>query len=67
MQITFNDCLIEIPYPLAIDTFLAQQCYEVALGTALALNQTIIPRENWHDYQVQNGDEILLFQAIAGG
>jgi len=36
-------------------------------GTALAVNQTIIPRAQWETHQVQDGDAILLFQAIAGG
>ncbi|VFP83489.1 sulfur carrier protein ThiS [Candidatus Erwinia haradaeae] len=67
MKITFNDLQVEIPHSLTIDSFLSQQCYDVVLGTALALNHTIIPRQNWKDYQVKDGDNILLFQAIAGG
>lgn len=36
-------------------------------GSALALNQTILPREQWDQYTLQDGDALLLFQAIAGG
>jgi len=36
-------------------------------GCALAINQVIIPRNDWATRQVQDGDDILLFQAIAGG
>ena len=36
-------------------------------GTALALNQQILPREQWEHQQVNEGDQILLFQVIAGG
>ena len=36
-------------------------------GTALALNQQILPREQWEHQQVNDGDQILLFQVIAGG
>ncbi|KAE9688458.1 sulfur carrier protein ThiS, partial [Enterobacteriaceae bacterium TzEc077] len=36
-------------------------------GTALALNQQILPRERWEHQQVNEGDQILLFQVIAGG
>ena len=35
-------------------------------GTALALNQQILPREQWEHQQVSEGDQILLFQVIAG-
>lgn len=34
---------------------------------ALALNQQILPREQWRQHIVQEGDQILLFQVIAGG
>jgi sulfur carrier protein len=36
-------------------------------GSALAVNQVIIPRDNWPAHLLEDGDEILLFQAIAGG
>lgn len=36
-------------------------------GSALALNQTILPREQWDHHILQDGDALLLFQAIAGG
>ncbi len=35
-------------------------------GAALALNQQM-PREQWEQQIVQEGDQILLFQVIAGG
>lgn len=36
-------------------------------GTALAVNQNILPRERWPHYLLQEGDSLLLFQVIAGG
>lgn len=36
-------------------------------GCALAINGEIIPRGQWRDVSVNQGDEISLFQAIAGG
>lgn len=36
-------------------------------GMALAINQTIISRSDWPDHYLQQGDELSLFQAIAGG
>lgn len=36
-------------------------------GSALAVNQVIIPRHIWPEYGLKDGDSILLFQAIAGG
>ncbi|MFO6425328.1 sulfur carrier protein ThiS [Motilimonas sp. KMU-193] len=36
-------------------------------GMALAINQNIISRSEWPDHVLQDGDDIALFQAIAGG
>jgi len=38
-----------------------------AEGCALAINQVIIPRDNWPSHLLKDGDHVLLFQAIAGG
>ncbi len=43
------------------------QLRQLKPGTALALNQQILPREQWEHQQVSEGDQILLFQVIAGG
>ncbi|PKH05797.1 sulfur carrier protein ThiS [Moritella sp. Urea-trap-13] len=36
-------------------------------GIAIAVNQTIIRRQNWDDFQLSENDQVTLFQAIAGG
>ncbi|VFP87353.1 sulfur carrier protein ThiS [Candidatus Erwinia haradaeae] len=67
MKITFNNRSLELQNPLSITEFLSYQFYPSSSGLALALNQTVIPQKNWPDYQIKDGDDILLFQAIAGG
>ena len=66
MNITLNDQSLELEQPLSI-TALLEQLEHHQPGTALAINQIIIPRADWATHQVQDGDDILLFQAIAGG
>lgn len=51
---------------LSVHTLLIQ-LNQLTPGTALALNQQILPREQWDQHIVQEGDQILLFQVIAGG
>jgi len=46
---------------------LLDQLRQLRPGTALALNQQILPRERWEIQQVREGDNLLLFQVIAGG
>ena len=36
-------------------------------GIAVAVNQAIIIRQNWDDFQLSENDQVTLFQAIAGG
>ncbi len=36
-------------------------------GSAIAVNQKIISRHQWSSYQLQENDQVSLFQAIAGG
>ena len=36
-------------------------------GIAVAVNQVIITRQNWDDFQLSENDQVTLFQVIAGG
>lgn len=66
MRITFNNRTLELGDPMSL-TAIIDQYYGNASGTALAINKIIIPYHQWPTYQVKDGDNILLFQAIAGG
>jgi sulfur carrier protein len=66
MKIRLNEQPLELAQPISISALL-QQLERHQPGTALAINQTIIPRTDWANHLVQDGDDILLFQAIAGG
>ncbi|AGB80635.1 MULTISPECIES: sulfur carrier protein ThiS [Serratia] len=66
MQIRLNEQTLELAAPLSVGDLLSQLARDQP-GTALAINQVIIPRADWANHLVQDGDDILLFQAIAGG
>ncbi|NDL00972.1 sulfur carrier protein ThiS [Photorhabdus bodei] len=66
MKITVNDQPMKLMAPLAIQQLL-EQLDRTQPGMALAINQIIIPRSEWNTHQINDGDNILLFQAIAGG
>ncbi|EBK3265397.1 sulfur carrier protein ThiS [Salmonella enterica subsp. enterica serovar Enteritidis] len=63
MQIQFND----EPMQCAAGQTVSGLLIQLKPGAALALNQQILPREQWEQQIVQEGDQILLFQVIAGG
>lgn len=66
MNITVNDELYSLDMPVTINQLLIQ-LKQPSMGVALAINDIIIPRENWDTQMINEGDTILLFQAIAGG
>ncbi|AXW86629.1 thiamine biosynthesis protein ThiS [Lonsdalea britannica] len=66
MKIHINEEAVMLAKPISVEQLL-QQLDRLQPGTALAINQIVIPRPDWSACQVQDGDDILLFQAIAGG
>jgi len=66
MRIQFNDEPMECPDHLTLANLLTQLSL-MKPGVALAINHTIVPREQWEAHWLHEGDQILLFQAIAGG
>ncbi|PXW34639.1 sulfur carrier protein ThiS [Klebsiella oxytoca] len=66
MQVWFNDEPFQCAEATSVADLLTQLGQQQP-GVALALNQHILPRERWEDQLLQEGDQILLFQVIAGG
>ena len=66
MKLMINDESHDFAAPLTLLALLEQLNHQQE-GSALAVNQVIIPRHNWSSHQLADGDNILLFQAIAGG
>ncbi|MFU2315578.1 sulfur carrier protein ThiS [Rahnella sp. PCH160] len=66
MNILVNEETHHFADPLTLNTLLNLLDLNPA-GSALAVNQIIIPRDNWLFHLLKDGDQVLLFQAIAGG
>lgn len=66
MNITVNDERYSLDMPVTISQLLIE-LKQPSMGVALAINDIIIPRENWNTQMINEGDTIILFQAIAGG
>jgi sulfur carrier protein len=66
VNILVNDEPHQFSQPLTLLNLLNLLALNPA-GSALAVNRVIIPRDNWPAHLLEDGDEILLFQAIAGG
>ncbi|EXU76710.1 sulfur carrier protein ThiS [Erwinia mallotivora] len=66
MNIVINDEPLHLAAALTL-TSLLQQLSRSPAGIALAVNQQIVPRDRWADWYLQEGDELVIFQVIAGG
>lgn len=66
MRIALNDEQTECPEAATLQALLEQQGL-LKPGIALAVNATIVPRGEWPEHILQDGDSVLLFQVIAGG
>lgn len=66
MRIVINDEPQVISAPLTLQDLLIALSRSQP-GTALAVNQHIVPRDRWDSYFLQEGDELVIFQTIAGG
>lgn len=66
MKIIINQKPVEISQCISLEGVLSELNLS-SQGMALALNQSIIPQTQWAQTQVGEGDEIDLFQVIAGG
>ena len=66
MEITINEKQIEVGDNTNIEQLLVRLDKPLK-GTAIAVNQYVISRSQWGEHLLCDGDEISLFQAIAGG
>jgi sulfur carrier protein len=66
VKVNVNENLVEIDESSNIEQLLV--LLESPLkGSAIAVNQKVISRSEWASYQLQENDQVSLFQAIAGG
>lgn len=66
MQINVNNQLMIVEPHLSIDALL-KQLDQLEKGIALAVNREIISRSRWGGYFLNDGDDITLIKATAGG
>ncbi len=66
MKISINGEPHELAEALTIQALL-EQIEQDQLGIALAINESVIGREGWVKQLLCEGDDIVLFKAIAGG
>ncbi|MBB1076556.1 sulfur carrier protein ThiS [Rhodoferax sp. 4810] len=66
MQIILNGQIIEVPQPCNLADLLAQQQL-TGRRLAIEVNQELVPRSQFADYQLAANDRVEIIQAVGGG
>ncbi|GAM72722.1 sulfur carrier protein thiS [Vibrio sp. JCM 19236] len=65
-EIRFNDKPLVLEKPTSVEQLVKEQELPET-GFAIALNNKVLPRSQWANKQLEHGDSVNLFRAIAGG
>ena len=67
MNVTVNNALYDFEENAGLEQILEQLRIEETKGVALALNEEIIPKSEWPNTKITEGDKIIIIGAVAGG
>lgn len=66
MQVEVNNKPIQLPQDATLGT-LAQQLEIQAAGTAIAVNNKMVPRAQWSGHLLSENDKVVVVKAACGG
>ncbi|WP_215397771.1 sulfur carrier protein ThiS [Rheinheimera oceanensis] len=66
MRIMLNDTSLQLATVSTLAQLLQQQQLRTE-GLAIAVNNSVIAKRLWQEYQLQNHDQIQLFHIVTGG
>lgn len=67
MNVTLNSKPVCIEQGESLLSLLQEQGLIRAAGMAVALNSRVVPRQNWEETRLADGDDILVINAAYGG
>ena len=67
MRILVNDVVIDVPLGTNLHNMLLSRNIHDTNGIAIAVNENIIPKNEWDKYILQENDNVLLIRATQGG
>lgn len=66
MKVYINQNETEVPEGITVKEWLARQQI-TAEGTAIAIDNKLVPKSEWNDRTLAEGDKITLIRATFGG
>lgn len=67
MDVYINSKVHEFDEGASITTALGHLNLTTAKGMAIAINNDVIPRNDWDNHILQQGDKVMLIRATQGG
>ncbi len=67
MEITLNNQTITVSDNETLESILKQNNLLDKKGIAVAVNSTVISKQKWDNYKLNNNDNIIIITATAGG
>lgn len=67
MEVTVNQKTYQINSGCNIQYLFTDVLHQNSSGLAIAINQTIIPKAQWSEHQLQPNDQIIIIKATQGG
>jgi sulfur carrier protein len=67
MELIINSEPARFEEQLTVEQLIMHQFKELPNGIAIAVNQQVVPRNEWKSFQLSNGSNILIIKATQGG
>lgn len=67
MNIYFNSEPVVIGDKISLQVLLASKDFDTKKGIAVAVNNTVVGKQDWKSYILKEGDKVLVILATKGG
>ncbi|MET4080449.1 sulfur carrier protein [Pedobacter sp. UYP30] len=67
MEITVNQKTYQVDADCNVKHLFSAVLNQSVQGSAIAINQNIIPKIQWENHLLQSGDKIIIIKATQGG
>ncbi len=67
MEITLNNQKQNVTEGISLQAFVLEQLGDKQKGIAVAINNSVIPKQEWEQTFINNNDNILIIKATQGG
>jgi len=67
MEVTVNQQNFIVPDNCNVQALLADVLQHPDRGLAIAINEVIVPKTQWENHKLNQGDKIIIIKATKGG